>query len=441
MKLSQWSKTALIGLSAGLVLAACGNEENGSGAAEGQTELVFWHGMGGNVGEALDTIVNDFNESQDEIYVEAQYQGTYDETLTNLRSAGTGGNVGADIVQVFEQGTQFMIDSGLTVPVQDYVDQSDFDPSNLEENLAAYYTIDGTLHSMPFNSSTPILYYNQDYFDQAGLEVPANMEEVMEIGPELVENSDAEMPFSLGIYGWYIEQWHIKQELDMYNNGDGREGRATEVVFDDNGGMESVLNMWKEGQDAGVLPNVGREGGGPEFVSGQAAMTVASTANLNQFLSEVDGRFEVGTAYYPSLTADDDGGVSIGGASLWMIDTEDQEKMDATWEFIEYLISPEIQAQWHRDTGYFPVTTEAHQTETFQQTIEEFPQYETAINQLHDSTPEDQGAITGVNQEARQIYEAELEQVLGGGDVQDGVSNMAEQVNSALENYNATLQE
>lgn len=406
--------------------------------AQEQVELVFWHGMGGNAGEALQKLVDQFNESQDGIVVDAQYQGTYDETLTKLRSSASGSEVGADIVQVFELGTSFMIDSGLTVPVQDYIDASGYDISQIEPNLAAYYTIDGKLNSMPFNSSTPLLYYNADMFAAAGIEeAPSSLEEIIEIGPKLVEEGGAAMPISLTIYGWYLEQWFSKQQEHIFNNGNGREGEATETVFADNGAMANTIGMWLQGQEAGAIPNVGRTGGQAEFVGGQSAMTLASTASLRQILTEVDGRFEVGTAYFPGVTEADQGGVSIGGASVWMIDSADDAKKDATWEFIEFLISPASQAQWNADTGYFPVTTAAHEEQVFLDNLAEYPQFQTAIDQLHDSAPEDAGSLSGVNQEARQIYENELENLLNGvhESPEAAAEAMAEQVNAALENY------
>lgn len=410
-------------------------------SAQEPVELVFWHAMGGSAGEALQSLVDEFNESQDGITVNAQYQGTYDEALTKLRSSASGSEVGADIVQVFELGTTFMIDSGLSVPVQEYIDASGYDISQIEPNLAAYYTIDDQLNSMPFNSSTPLMYYNADLFEAAGIEeAPSSLEEIMEIAPQLQE-AGAAMPMSLQIYGWYMEQWFSKQEADIYNNGNGREGAPTETVFVDNGAMENIVSTWLEGMESGALPNVGRTGGQAEFVAGQSAITLGSTASLRQILTEVDGRFEVGTAYFPGVTEEDQGGVSIGGASLWMIDSEDDTKKDATWEFIEFLISPESQAKWNRDTGYFPITTATHEEQVFQDNLAEFPQFQTAIDQLHESTPESQGALSGVNQEARQIYETELENVLNGAsDPAAAAQSMADQVNAALENYNAANQ-
>ena len=133
------------------------------------TTITFWHSMGGVNGEALDTLVKQFNEENEYgITVDAQYQGEYDDSLNKLKSAQIG-NMGADLVQVYEIGTRFMIDSGWIVPMQDMIDGDFYDVSQIEPNLAAYYTIDNELYSMPFNSSTPILYYNKDMFEKAGI--------------------------------------------------------------------------------------------------------------------------------------------------------------------------------------------------------------------------------------------------------------------------------
>lgn len=401
-----------------------------------KTELVFWHGMGGTNGEALQKIVDQFNASQNEITVNAQYQGSYDETLTKLRSTASGQAVGADLVQVFEVGSTFMIDSKLTVPVQDYVDKTKFDLSQLEPNLLAYFTIDGKLNSMPFNNSTPLMYYNAEMFKKAGIEVPETMEEMIAAAPKLQE-AGASMAASISVYGWWIDQLFNKMGLDIFNSGNGRDGAPTEVEFVKNGGMEKILTMWKKGLDEGAFPNVGRTGGIPEFVGGQSAMTWGSTASLRQILNEVGGRFEVGTAYFPGVDSKDTHGVSIGGASLWMIDSGNDAKKDATWTFIQYLVSPDVQAQWNVDTGYFPVNIKAQETQMFKDNLAKYPQFKTAIDQLHGSKPEDAGALAGVAQESRQIFESLLENVLEGSKTPgDAAKEMETQINAAIENYN-----
>ena len=404
------------------------------------TTISFWHSMGGVNGEALDTLVKQFNEENEYgITVDAQYQGEYDDSLNKLKSAQIG-NMGADLVQVYEIGTRFMIDSGWIVPMQEMIDGDGYDLSQIEPNLAAYYTIDNELYSMPFNSSTPILYYNKDMFEKAGItEVPDSLEGIGEIGQQLLDNGGAGEAMSMGIYGWFFEQLISKQGLEYANNGNGRKEAATAVAFDENGAAKNILTVWKDLNDKGFAPIVGKGGdaGLADFSAGKSAITLGSTASLKQILQDVNGKFEVGTAYFPEVSSSDEGGVSIGGASLWALDNQDPKKLRATWEFIKFLISPESQAYWNAQTGYFPVTVAAQEEETFKQNVAEYPQFQTAIDQLHDSAPEYAGALLSVFPEARAIVESEIESLLNGNeDVDAAVKNMTESINGAIEEYN-----
>lgn len=404
------------------------------------TTISFWHSMGGVNGEALDTLVKQFNEENEYgITVDAQYQGEYDDSLNKLKSAQIG-NMGADLVQVYEIGTRFMIDSGWIVPMQEMIDGDGYDLSQIEPNLAAYYTIDNELYSMPFNSSTPILYYNKDMFEKAGItEVPDSLEGIGEIGQQLLDNGGAGEAMSMGIYGWFFEQLISKQGLEYANNGNGRKEAATAVAFDENGAAKNILTVWKDLNDKGFAPIVGKGGdaGLADFSAGKSAITLGSTASLKQILQDVNGKFEVGTAYFPKVSSSDEGGVSIGGASLWALDNQDPKKLRVTWEFIKFLISPESQAYWNAQTGYFPVTVAAQEEETFKQNVAEYPQFQTAIDQLHDSAPEYAGALLSVFPEARAIVESEIESLLNGNeDVDAAVKNMTESINGAIEEYN-----
>lgn len=419
-----------------------GQAETKKEDANGKVSLVFWHGMGGEPGKALKKLVDQYNSSQDKVFVQESYQGSYDDTLTKLRATASGASVGADLVQIYDLGTAFMIKSGLIKSMQDYIDKDKYDISKLEENCLAYYNLDGKLNSMPFNSSTPILYYNADLLKKAGIDkVPTNMKEIFALKDKL-KVAGAETPIAFDIYGWYMEQWFSKMEKPLYDQGNGRQGTPTKALFDENGGMDKILTMWKTAIDDKIIVNTGREGAQSAaeaaFVSGKTAMTLASTASLSTILKEVGDRFTVGTAYYPGIDEQDKGGVSIGGASLWMIDSGDQAKMDACWDFIKFLMKPESQAQWNAETGYFPVNKDAHNTDIFKNNIKTFPQFETAINQLHDSTPANQGALSGVNQESRQIMEGEVESLLNNKqDKAAAIKNMADKINKALTDYNA----
>lgn len=420
--------------------AAQESSTEASGSTGAGTTITFWHSMGGVNGEAMNYLIDKFNNENDQnIHVEAEYQGEYDDAINKLKSAQIG-NMGADLVQIYDIGTRFMIDSGWVIPMQELIDADGWDTAQLEPNIAAYYSVDSKLYSMPFNSSTPILYYNKDMFEKAGItEVPDTLGKIGEVADKLVNEGGAGEAISLGIYGWFFEQFTCKQGKDYVDNGNGREAAATKVVFDENGAAAATLKAWKELYDKGAAPNVGRGGdaGLVDFSSGKSAMTLGSTASLKQVLEDVNGKFEVGTAYFPKVNDSDEGGVSIGGASLWALNNEDSAKEKAVWEFVKFLVSPESQAYWNAQTGYFPVTVAAHDEQVFKDNIAKYPQFETAINQLHDSTPQSAGALLSVFPEARSVVETEVENMLNNGSSpEDAAAAMAEQINSAITDYN-----
>ena len=162
--------------------------------------------------------------------------------------------------------------------------------------------------------------------------------------------------------------------------------------------------------DKGYAPNVGVGGdaGLTDFSAGKAAITLGSTASLKQILNDVNGSFEVGTAYFPGIKDTDQGGVSIGGASLW-----------AT------------------QTGYFPVTNDAYNEDVFKQNIEQYPQFQTAIDQLNDTKGEYAGALLSVFPEARQTVQTEIENTLNDKKTpEEAVQKMADTINASIEDYN-----
>lgn len=414
--------------------------ESQSASSDENTKITFWHSMGGVNGEAIDYLVQKFNEENDKgITVESQYQGSYDDAINKLKSAQIG-NMGADIVQIYDIGTRFMIDSGWVVPMQQLIDADGWDINQIEPNIAAYYTVDSQLYSMPFNSSTPLLYYNKDMFEKAGItEIPDSFPGIEAVAEELLGKGGAGEVVSLGIYGWFFEQFTCTQGVNYVNHGNGRESAATAVEFDSNGAGIKTLTAWKSLADKGYAQNVGRGGdaGLADFSSGKAAMTLGSTASLKQILNDVNGKFEVGTAYFPKVSREDKGGVSIGGGSLWALNNEDADRQAAVWEFVKFLVSPESQAYWNVQTGYFPVTIAAHEEPLFQENIANYPQFETAIDQLHDSNPQSAGALLSVFPEARNIVETELENMINGKTTpEDAVTKIAEQINKSIEEYN-----
>ena len=423
-------------------LVGCGTTSASTASSSDKTEITFWHSMGGEGGKAIEALVEEFNNSQDEIEVVAEYQGSYDDSVNKLKSSALG-NSAPDVMQLYDIGTKWMIDSGYAIPMEELIEEDGYDTSSLEENILDYYTVDGTLYSMPFNTSTPILYYNKDAFAEVGLDTetaPSNFDEILEYSSKLVKTNGSTVErygYAMQIYGWFFEQFLVKQDVNYANEGNGREGDATEVTFDTEGGFE-IFQGWQELIESGTVGNFGRSSDNTTdaFVSGKTAMMIGSTASLADIKSKVDGNFEIGTAYLPSVSVDDEGGVSIGGASLWVMDNGDDEKASAVFEFIKFMVSKESQTTWSISTGYFPVNTESYELGEMISHLEENPEFNTAIEQLRESN-NSSGAVLGVFTEARATIEENLEKVLNGEiTAQEGINNATKTINSALEKYN-----
>ncbi|MDI9520949.1 MAG: ABC transporter substrate-binding protein [Bacillota bacterium] len=416
-------------------------------AEGGKTKVVFWYSLGGTNAEVIAKMTEAFNASQDKIEVEAQYQGEYDDAINKLKATAMGEALPFDIVQSYEIGSRFIIDSGKMVPVQNYIDKTGFDTSVIEPNLLAYYTIGGVINSMPFNCSTPLMYYNKTAFDEAGItEIPTTVDGILAIAEKLTTyDADGKIDragFTFSNYGWFFEQWTGKMGRAYVNNGNGRDSYATKVAFDENGAALDLFKMWEKiakSPHTYYIERGGTSQARAAFVAGKTAIFLASTANLAGVLANVGDSFEVGTAYFPYVNEGDKGGVSTGGGTLWMVNSGDEAKMDASWEFIQYMISPENQAVWNASTGYFPINMKAHDTETFKANIAKYPQFQTALDQLHDSGPEYVGSLLSVFPEVRQYVEDVTEEVfLKGLSPEEAVTKLTNLANDAIEMYNLT---
>lgn len=450
-----------------LVLSACGgNGASSNGSAESNTpdvasknesktptepekkaepaKVVWWHSMGGELGKAASQLVQDYNASQSDIVVEEVFQGTYDESLNKMK-ASMDAKSGPSMIQVYEIGSRFMIDSQATTPMQQFVDTDKYDLSLLEENITNYYTFDGKLHSMPFNTSNPILYYNKDMFKAAGLDPekpPVTYEELQEVAAKLTK--DGQTGASFAIYGWFMEQFFANQGAEYLDNGNGRTAPAVASLVNSEAGVKT-LTWWKSLVDSKTALNLGRKTDDTKkaFAAGQIAMTLDSTASLRGIVDGVAGKFEVGTGFLPKPAAAKDGGVVVGGASLWIMNNKPEAEQKAAWEFIKYLAKPETQAYWHINTGYFPITKKAYEEASVTENLAKYPQFQTAIDQLHASKPStaSQGAVMGVFPEARKIVEGAIEEALNKvKEPQQALDDAAKAITEKIGVYNKTVQ-
>ncbi|MEV6284027.1 ABC transporter substrate-binding protein [Kribbella sp. NPDC051770] len=447
-----------------LVAAGCGGSDSGDGdsaggqdapdasaldSATGVTKVTFWHGMKGANGEAVDKLVKAFNaKNSGKIEVQAVYQGDYDETITKYKTSVQQGNT-PSVVQIYDIGSRFMIDSKQTVPIQSFADKDGYTLDSIEPNIANYYSIDGKLNSMPFNTSMPLLYINKEAFVKAGLDPakpPANLDEIMAAAKKLTVKQGGktvQYGFNAAIYGWFVEQLIAQSGTTYCDNENGRKDLATQVNFADEQGVK-VATWYQQMVKQGLMPNTGKKTDDAQavFKSGTSAMHLESTGSLRGYLDAAKGKFTVMTAPFPKLSADSTGGPIIGGASLWVDGPghSDAEKR-ASWEFVKFASTPEQQAAWHTGTGYFPINSKALDLPEDKAWVAQYPQFTTAITQLHNTKPSNpsSGCILGVMPQARKASEDGLEKAVLGTDPAQAMKAAADSIKPQIDQYNKTV--
>ncbi len=447
-----------------LVATGCGGSDSGDGGstggqdapdasaldnATGVTKVTFWHGMKGANGEAVDKLVKAFNaKNSGKIEVTAVYQGDYDETITKYKTSVQQGNT-PSVVQIYDIGSRFMIDSKQTVPIQSFADKDGYALDSIEPNIANYYSIDNKLNSMPFNTSMPLLYINKEAFVKAGLDPakpPSNLDEIMEAAKKLTVKQGGktvQYGFNAAIYGWFVEQLIAQSGTTYCDNENGRKDLATQVNFADEQGVK-VATWYQQMVKQGLMPNTGKKTDDAQavFKSGASAMHLESTGSLRGYLDAAKGKFTVMTAPFPKLSADSTGGPIIGGASLWVNGPghSDAEKR-ASWEFVKFASTPEQQAAWHTGTGYFPINSKALDLPEDKAWVAQYPQFTTAITQLHNTKPSNasSGCILGVMPQARKASEDGLEKAVLGTDPTEAMKAAATSIQPQIDQYNKTV--
>lgn len=412
--------------------------------------IEFWHAMGGNLGETVQMLVDRFNASQDAVFVNATYQGSYDDTYNALLASFESGGT-PNIVQNFDLSSQTMFDTGRLVPAWQLMEADGFDPNVFIPAVRDYYSDENGMVAMAFNSSTPLLYYNADMFEAAGIEAPQGslkFSEFKELCDRLLAAQVAPYCFTFGQVGWEFEQYLANSGGLYFNNNNGRTARPTEVLFNQEKGVEvftHLTDLVKEGY-APNLNNTWTETDST-FLTGQAAIEFDSTSDVSLIER---AEFTVGTAFIPHADSSERNGVVLGGAALWLIDSGDPAINNAAWQFMKFMADLPQQKDWHMATGYFPVRVELLEDPELQQFWTERPNFRTAIDQLvttrtvlDDGTPNYAvlGGRAGPFPAIRRIIVETYSRVLNDGlSPQEALDEAAVKANAELENYNAFFQ-
>jgi sn-glycerol 3-phosphate transport system substrate-binding protein len=357
-------------------------------SAQAVTEIQWWFAHGGRLGEKVQSIVADFNRLQNEYKVVATYKGNYSDTMM-AGIAAFRAKTPPHILQVFEVGTASMMAAkGAIKPVYEVMAEAGlpWDPNAYLPTVAGYYTTaDGKMLSLPFNSSTPVLYYNEDAFIKAGLnpdKPPKTWAEVEAYAKKLVA---AGYPggFSTAWISWIqLENFSAWHNIPFGTQANGFDGMDTEFVFNSPLHVRHIQNLANWQKDKVFIYGGRRNKGNAKFSSGEVAMYTESSAGYAGFKKTCNFPFRTSMLPYYDDVPGAPQNTIIGGASLWVMAGHTKEEYKGVATFFNYLSSPAVQADWHQFTGYLPITTDAYYLTKGQGVYEKSPGMETALKQM-----------------------------------------------------------
>jgi sn-glycerol 3-phosphate transport system substrate-binding protein len=414
-----------------------------SGPALAQTEIQWWHSMGGALGEWVNDHAKDFNASQTQYKVVPTFKGSYDESMTAAIAAFRSGNA-PHILQVFEVGTATMMASkGAIVPVGKIMQDAGvpFNPANYVPAVAGYYTApNGQMLSFPFNSSTTVFHYNKDAFRAAGLDPekpPTTWPEVARAAA-LLKASGHACPFTTSWVSWtQLESFSAWHNTEFATLGNGMRGLDARLTFNSPlhvRHIENLANMAK----TGLFVYKGRgNAADATFVSGECAMTTGSSALYGNIKRNAKFASGIGALpYYPDVPGAPQNTV-IGGASLWVMAGKKAEEYKGVAQFFAHLSKPEVDARSHQRTGYLPLTPASFELTDKSGFYKQNPGTDVSVNQMiRKTTDKSRGIRLGNFVQIRTINDEELEQVWAGRkSAKEALDNAVRRGNEQLERF------
>ncbi|WP_425101120.1 sn-glycerol-3-phosphate ABC transporter substrate-binding protein UgpB [Tropicibacter sp. S64] len=405
------------------------------------TEIEFWHAFTGRLGELVAEQVETFNASQDAYTVVATHKGNYSETLNAGIAAFRAGEQ-PDILMVFEVGTATMMAAkGAVRPVYEVMGDG-FDQSQYIGAVKGYYTsADGNMLSLPFNSSTPVLWVNRTMLQENGIDPDIDLSTWEQVGEVLTQLKDAGVscPLTTAWQSWiHLENLSAYHNVPFATKANGFEGTDTELVFNGDAQVAHIQAMGDWAKDGKFMYAGRRNEGGANFRAGECALFTESSAGYAGIKAEAQFEFGVRPLPYWAALVDAPQNTIIGGASLWVMEGQSDEDDAGVAEFLKFLSSPEIQAKWHQDTGYLPITQAAADLTAEQGFYDANPGTDVAVKQMtaNEPTENSKGIRLGSFDQIRTIIDEELEAVWAGDkSAQEALDSAVERGNPLLRRF------
>lgn len=404
-----------------------------------QTELAWWHAMAGANNEVVNELSKEFNESQSEYKIVPVYKGSYPEAL-NAGIAAFRAKQPPAILQVFDAGSGVMMAAeGAVMPVADALEKGGykFDKSAYLSGITAYYSKpDGTMLSFPYNSSSPVLYYNKDAFTKAGLDAenpPKTWPEVFEAARKIKSSGAAECGFTSTWLTWIqTENFAAWNNVSYGSNENGLGGNDVKLAFNKEpfvSHFQSIADLAKEG----AFRYGGRTSEAKNlFLSGECAIMTESSGGLGDVIKS---GLNYGIGQLPYYEGHGPQNTIPGGASLWVFAGLDDNQYKGVAEFFNFLSQTKIQQKLHEVSGYLPVTMEAYKATKDSGFYDKNPGRETPILQMMGREPtENSKGVRLVNlPQVRDIMNEEFEAMLAGNqDAQTALDKAVKRGDAAI---------
>ena len=409
--------------------------------AQERVKVEWWYAIGGRLEQIVQSLVTDFNASQDKYEVVAVNKGNYEQSMAAMVAAYRV-NQQPTIMQAAERSFLTMLNSNAIVPVDELMaDQGyDIDWSDFVAPVASFYMVDGKAAAMPFNSSTPIFWYNADHFKAAGFDKPGDTWQEVEKQLYAIKEkgvSDCAMALPNDFYWSLLENYSAMHDIPFGTLANGYDGLGTEFVYNKSKMLVGQLDRLSRMMNDGVLQLAG-QGMSPEqlFTSGKCSTIVASTAAHAGV--EAGAQFDWSATVLPHEEGVTPLNTTIGGAALWVLKGKSDAEYAGAAAFLDYVASPDVQVSWATQTGYVPITNTAYKKMQDEGYFKEHPTREIAIQQLTRTEPTEnsRGFHFGNHNQTTQILVEEIQGVWSGQQTpQQALDKAAARGNEVLRQY------
>lgn len=329
--------------------------------AQDKVKFEYWYGLSGQLGDVVQQTCDRFNASQDKYEISCIGQDGYANAVQNSIAAFRA-KQHPTVVQAYDAGTADLMMSGEFYPVHQMmadfnikIDWNDYFPG-----IANYYASSkGELFSMPFNSSTPMLYVNKEHYAAAGLDAFPKTWEQFEENLKKIKASDRDCAYAYAPSTWIdLEQFSMAHGVPIATNNNGYDGLDSEYVYNTTIHVKHMENI-KRWYDENLLEIRTSQGGlnaRDSFAQGECSHYFGSIASHQAVTNLVDGKFDWEVTMIPVYEGTERKNTVVGGASLWVLSGKSDDEYRGAAEYLKFLATPESEEFWSTNTGYIPVT-------------------------------------------------------------------------------------